>query len=142
MSEIEALKKQFTLVDQSLFDLAAMLIKYEVVILEDIWPHIENKLVQKDDKDEIEELLEKQNKSLDYLYGFLFKSIMNAEGFEKEMREQMVEPRHIELEQKRAKMHCNFKIRLLQSCIRVNDWATADDIINGIYDGKFDLSWS
>ena len=119
-----------------------MLIKYEVVILEDIWPHIENKLVQKDDKDEIEELLEKQNKSLDYLYGFLFKSIMNAEGFEKEMREQMVEPRHIELEQKRAKMHCNFKIRLLQSCIRVNDWATADDIINGIYDGKFDLSWS
>ncbi len=39
-------------------------------------------------------------------------------------------------------MHCNFKVRLLQSCVRVNDWETADLIVNGIYDGKFDLTWS
>ena len=39
-------------------------------------------------------------------------------------------------------MHCNFKIRLLQSCVRVNDWETADEIVNGIYEGKLDFSWS
>ena len=39
-------------------------------------------------------------------------------------------------------MHCNFKIRLLQSCINVNDWVSVDEIVNGIYDGKLDLTWS
>ena len=39
-------------------------------------------------------------------------------------------------------MHCNFKIRLLQSCVNVNDWETADEIVNGIYDGKLDFTWS
>ena len=39
-------------------------------------------------------------------------------------------------------MHCNFKIRLLQSCVRVNDWDATDEIVNGIYDGKLDLTWS
>ena len=96
-----------------------------------------------DDKgDEIEQLQEKQVKSLEYLYDLNFKTITNADGFTKEMQEQQIEPKHIEIENQRAKMHCNFKMRLLQSCINVNDWETADEIVNGIYDGKLDLTWS
>lgn len=87
-------------------------------------------------------MLDKQVDSLDYLYKLMFMTIMNAESFTREMQEQKIEPKHYEIEKQRAKMHCNFKLRLLQSCIRVNDWETADDIFNGIYEGKLDLSWS
>ena len=58
------------------------------------------------------------------------------------MQEAKIDQKHIVIENNRAKMHCNFKVRLLQSCIRVNDWETTDLIVNGIYDGKFDLTWS
>lgn len=53
-----------------------------------------------------------------------------------------IEDKHVELETRRAKMHCNFKLRLLQSCVNVNDWEAADEIANGIYDGKLDFTWS
>jgi hypothetical protein len=39
-------------------------------------------------------------------------------------------------------MHQNFKLRLLQSCVDVNDWDTADEICNTIYGGKLDLTLS
>jgi len=58
------------------------------------------------------------------------------------MAEKKILDKHANIEAKRAKMHLNFKIRLLQSCINVNDWVTADEIVNGIYDGKLDLTWS
>ena len=67
---------------------------------------------------------------------------MVPESFAREMKEQQIDQKHINIEKRRAKMHCNFKIRLLQSCINVNDWETADEIVNGIYDGKLDLTWS
>ena len=92
--------------------------------------------------DEIEQLLEKQVKSLDYLYQLMFKTIMNADSFNASMKEDQIEQKHVDIEKRRAKMHCNFKIRLLQSCIQVNDWETADEIVNGLYDGKLDLTWS
>jgi len=81
-SEEGTKESQFSLVDQSLFDLTAMLIKHEVVSLEDIWPHIEIKLDPITDEatgDEIDSLLDKQVKDLDYLYQLMFKTIMNAE---------------------------------------------------------------
>ena len=56
---------------QSLFDLTAVLIKHEVVSLEDIWPHIESKLDPTPDEvtgDEIDLLLDSQVKDLDYQY--------------------------------------------------------------------------
>lgn len=31
-------------------------------------------------------------------------------------------------------------VRLMQACVDVNDWDTLDDIINGVYEGKFDLT--
>ena len=92
--------------------------------------------------DEIDQLKDQQIKSLDYLYQLLFKTIMNTEQFERDMQEAKIDQKHILIENKRAKMHCNFKVRLLQSCVRVNDWETTDLIVNGIYDGKFDLTWS
>ena len=36
----------------------------------------------------------------------------------------------------------NFKLRLLQGAVKVNDWDTADDIVHGIYDGRLDLTLS
>ena len=46
----------YDLVDQNLFDLAAMLIKYEIVTLEDLWPHIQSKMdpMPEGGKDEID----------------------------------------------------------------------------------------
>ena len=68
--------------DQSLFDLTAMLIKHEVISLEEIWSHIESKLDPTPDEangDEIDLLLDNQVKDLDYQYQLMFKTIMNAE---------------------------------------------------------------
>ncbi len=65
------MRSAFDLVDQSLFDLAAILIKYEVVALEEVWPHIEHSMDPKPsetESDEIDKLKDQQVKSLDYLY--------------------------------------------------------------------------
>ena len=67
---------------------------------------------------------------------------MNADTLIKQMEEMGIEPQHLKMKSMRAKMHCNFKVRLLQSSIRVNDWSSADEIVNGLYDGKFDFTWS
>ena len=58
------------------------------------------------------------------------------------MDEKEIEHGHAEIERLRTKMAQNFKLRLLQGCIKVNDWETADDIVNGIYDGRLDLTLS
>jgi len=34
----------------------------------------------------------------------------------------------------------NQVLRLMQACVDVNDWDTLDDIVNGVYEGKFDLT--
>ena len=60
--EGEKQQSLFSLVDQSLFDLTALLIKYDVIALEEIWPHIESKMASQAEEtkgDEIDELLEK-----------------------------------------------------------------------------------
>lgn len=59
----------------------AILIKFEVIALEDMWAHIEYKMPATEESkgDEIEQLLEKQVKGLDYQYNLMFKTIMNAE---------------------------------------------------------------
>ena len=121
-----------------------MLIKHEVIALEEIWPHFEHSLEKTDNDsgDEIDRMHAIQATSLDYQYQLMFKTIMNAEKFEQEMKELKIEEQHIEIEQKRAKMHQNFKIRLLQSFANVNDWESADELANGIYDGKLDFTWS
>ena len=59
-----------------------MLIKHEVISLEEIWSHIESKLDLTSDEangDEIDLLLDNQVKDLDYQYQLMFKTIMNAE---------------------------------------------------------------
>ena len=53
-----------------------------------------------------------------------------------------IDEKHAEIEKKRMSAHHNFKLRLLKSCIDVNDWETADEIINGIYEGRLDLAIS
>ena len=131
--------------EQSLFDLAALLIKYEIVSLEDLWPHIESKMNPLPDgatPDEIDTLKDLQINNLDYLYKLHDKNITNPDSFKRDMDKQKIDEKHLEIERRRARMPCNFKIRLLQSCVRINDWETADDIVNGIYVGKFDFTWS
>ena len=68
---------------KGLFDLAALLIKYQVIDLPDIWGHFDAK---EDEEDEIERLLGQQEKSLGYQYGMLFKTIMDNNRFEEEMK--------------------------------------------------------
>jgi hypothetical protein len=48
----------------------------------------------------------------------------------------------VAIDEARSKMHRNFKLRLLQSSIDMNDWDTADEICNSVYAGKLDLTLS
>lgn len=58
-----------------------MLIKHGLVSLEDIWAHLESPLPEEmrsgEKPDEIQELLDKQQASLEYQYSMLYKTIMN-----------------------------------------------------------------
>ena len=65
----------------------------------------------------------------------MFKTITNAEGFEREMLENKVEEKHDEIVSLRAKIHSSEKLLLIKACVEVNDWDTFDLIVNGIYDG-------
>ena len=87
-------------------------------------------------------MIQKQTSSLEYQYNILFKTIMDQAKFEQEMKRQQIDQKHGEIERLRYKAHSNFKLRLLKSCIDVNDWETADEIVNGIYEGKLDLTVS
>ena len=65
----------------------------------------------------------------------MFKTITNAERFEREMLENKVEEKHDEIVSLRAKIHSSEKLLLIKACVEVNDWDTFDLIVNGIYDG-------
>ena len=67
---------------------------------------------------------------------------MDQERFEQEAKRMKIDVKHAEIERTRMVAHQNFKMRLLKSCIDVNDWETADEIVNGIYDGRLDLNIS
>lgn len=62
-----------------------MFIKYQVVDLEDLWPHIQSKMdpMPEDGKDEIDQLKDLQTKNSDYLYKLHDKFILNVDGFKK-----------------------------------------------------------
>lgn len=82
-------------VRQSLFDLTAILIKYEVIELGDVWVHLEHNLKKEDENvDEIESLHKKQIVSLDYQYQMLFKTIMNQAALEQEMKKERIDQKH------------------------------------------------
>ena len=70
-------------------EVTALLIKHEVCLLEDIWPYLKSSAgeIEGDAEDEIELLLKMQNEGLAFLYELMFKTITNAEGFDREMRE-------------------------------------------------------
>ena len=79
---------------------------------------------------------------MEYQYDVVFKTIMDQERFEQEAKKLKIDEKHAEIEKKRMISNQNFKLRLLKSCIDVNDWETADEIVNGIYDGRLDLAIS
>ena len=70
----------------------------------------------------------------------LFKTIMDNNRFEEEMKGKKAD--QMQIDETRSKMHLNPKLRLLQSCIDVNDWDTADEICNSDYAGRLDLTLS
>jgi hypothetical protein len=130
-------------VSQSLFELTALLIKHEVIELAEVWAHLEHTLKKKDgEPDEIENLHKKQMDSLQYQYKMLFQTITDQKHLGLAMKELNIESNHEQIEQMRSKMPQNFKLRLLQGAVKVNDWDTADDIVHGIYDGRLDLTLS
>jgi len=71
----------------------------------------------------------------------LFKTIMNKESFEKEMKSKKAEQDQID-EQRASISLTNFKLKLIESMVRVNDWVTLDLVLNGLYEGRLDLTIS
>jgi hypothetical protein len=71
----------------------------------------------------------------------LFKTIMNKDSFAKELKVKKTEVDSIQIERSRISKE-NLKLRLLKACIDMNDWSTADVIVNCMYEGKLDLTLS
>jgi hypothetical protein len=71
----------------------------------------------------------------------LFKTIMNKDSYAKELKVKKNEQDSIQAERRRINSD-NLKLRLLQACVDMNDWVTADLIVNCMYDGKLDLTLS
>jgi hypothetical protein len=71
----------------------------------------------------------------------LFKTIMNKDSYAKELKVKNNEQDSIQAERRRISSD-NLKLRLLQACVDMNDWVTADLIVNCMYDGKLDLTLS
>lgn len=115
-----------------LFTLAAFLLKSDLVQLEDLWPHLSMSAEQHTkEQDEVEELLSRQFKQMEYNYSMIFKSVTNKEAMEAEKKRRMEELNAIQKE--RAEMPYNFKLWILESFVRINDWSKADEIAGGIY---------
>jgi hypothetical protein len=60
----------------------AILLSRRVIKISDIWPHLGSFVETKDDLDEIEVLLKRQVKLVQYQYAHLFESVMNKEAYE------------------------------------------------------------
>jgi len=71
----------------------------------------------------------------------LFKTIMNKDSYAKELKVKKSEQDSIQAERSRISSE-NLKLRLLKACVDMNDWLTADLIVNCMYDGKLDLTLS
>ena len=66
---------------------------------------------------------------------------MNKDSYAKELKVKKNEQDSIQAERRRISSD-NLKLRLLQACVDMNDWVTADLIVNCMYDGKLDLTLS
>ena len=66
---------------------------------------------------------------------------MNKELFEKTEKVKIQEEDD-EIKRLRSEMPLNFKIRLLEGFVRINEWDYVDDIIGRIYDYRLDLTLS
>ncbi|CDW79776.1 tho complex subunit 2-like [Stylonychia lemnae] len=127
---------------QSLFNLTAVLIKNKIITFDDIWPHLGNYQESKDSKelDEVEVLLNKQLKLAQFHYKSMYESIMDREAYEKTIKQRILEKE--EVEKLRSQMPLNFRLKLLESFVRINQWGLVDEIIGRFYDYKLDLTLS
>eukprot|EP00347_Sterkiella_histriomuscorum_P008986 403342964 len=123
---------------QSLFTLTALLIKNQVIQFEDIWPYMNVTGAVTDDSqiDEVENLLSRQIKLAQIQYEKISRSSISREQNPLEIQELE------DVNRLRAQMHQNFRIRLLESFVKLNEWQEVDEIIGTIYDNKLDLTLS
>jgi len=73
-------------VPADLCKLTAILISRGLLKLEDIWPHLSNFVETNDEIDEVESLIKKQTKLVEYQYKTLFESVMNKEAYEVQLK--------------------------------------------------------
>jgi vacuolar-type H+-ATPase subunit I/STV1 len=122
----------------NLFNLIAILLKHEIIELSEIWSYLGTEADPEEDS--IQKLLKKQKKLLEYQYGMMDKTITNRETFAKEEKSKTNEQK--EINEERQKLSSDCRLRLLKSCVEMNDWQTVDTIMNCLYDGQLDLTLS
>ena len=110
--------------------------------MEDIWPHL-GLITQEAEAqgcvDEVELLLQKQIKLVQFQYKSAFDPICNKEEFERvELRQRQAEQQAIVRE--RYQMYFNFRLWLLEAFVRINRWDLVEDIIGRLYQWKLDLT--
>ena len=114
---IEALEAK---IPKTLCVLTAILISKKIVAIECIWSHLSDFKEAKDDVDEIEVLLKKQIKLAQYQYKSLFESVMNKEAYETMLKAKLLDQE--EIRTLREEMHYNFRLWLLESFVKINQW--------------------
>ena len=106
---------------------------------EDIWPHLGSFADTDEAIDEVEQLLNRQIKLVQFQYKNAFENIVNKEEFERtELRQRMVEQAAIGKE--RYLMYFNFRLWLVEAFVRINRWDLVEDVVGRIYQWKLDLT--
>lgn len=90
--------------------------------------------------DEVENLINRQNKLMQFHYKQLFETVMNKEAFEQSTKQ--IKAEEEEVESIRREMNANFRMMLLEALVRINQWGLVDEIIGRLYDYKLDLTIS
>lgn len=68
----------------------------------------------------------------------MFESVMNKEAYEQQLKSKVAEQEEIRV--LREEMYYNFRLWLLESFVRINQWDMVDDIIGRLYDYRLDLT--
>ena len=75
---------------------------------------------------------------MQYQYSHMFESVMNKEAYEQQLKSKVAEQEEIRVI--REEMYYNFRLWLLESFVRINQWDMVDDIIGRLYDYRLDLT--
>lgn len=135
----EALEDLESKIPKSLLLLTAILISNSIISLEEVWPHLGSTTTQFEEAgelDEVENLINRQIKLAQAQYnGVVGSAVLNKEAHEKKLLAEQTQ-----IKKDRQVMYYNFRLWLLESFVRINQWDKVEEIFGRLYQWKLDLT--